>query len=876
MIWILLSFVRPLDEIRAAIEAKGARWRAAETPISKMYEETGEVPLGLIPSLPEKASPVPLSPVPLPDSFSWMDYMTPVKNQGNCGSCWAFGAVGAFEAVINIAAGVPDPELDLSEQNLVSCATSSGCNGYSISGAMDFLQTDGTCSEECFPYVALDASNGAPCSDSCDTRRFTTRKVSSYGWVGLNPTLDEVKTAIYNYGPLEVGMDVYTDFFYYSGGVYEHTWGDYEGGHAIVMLGWNDNDSCWICKNSWGTGWGEKGYFRIKYGECSIEQSCYWMTPAPTEYPLLYVVKAEVEDMGDGDGVLNPGEQGKINLILRNSPAWGSISSLQGTLTTEAPIDILDNSGAWPDMAPGDTCSMTDSFAVFIPDTATPGEYTFVASVIGLTANFNYWWDDLEFPIRIGWQQAGWPVGDEKVMGSPAVVEENGEKFVIYGDFNGYVHKRNAYGEEDSLFPVYVGGSIRSHVAVSDVDLDNMLEIAVCVTAVPGYVTLLDFYGNILWSDTLPTTITTGPVIADLNGDGKKEIIAIDYDGTIWVFDCNGDTVSPFPMTSPDSNNVSAPPAVGDVDRDGTPEIVFGTSGGNLYAMKPDGSVLSGFPVSTGTAINGSPSLLDTIIAFGCDDYSLYVVSRHGSIISSFATDGMVRGSPAFVDLDKDGMGEIVFSSYDGNVYAINIDGTLLSGWPVSIGTAPVSPVAGYLGYEDRIFVLNSSGVLYYLASNGTIKSPAPYSTTSSPTAPQVVDLDGDGDIEVVYGTSSGVWAVDIKVSGSTTTHWSMDRANPERTGYIATALGTWRKAPEISISSVISGELMLNYSSFNGEKVELILYNVLGRKVKSLYSGTLEGTGKKAFDLKLTPGIYFLRVKGEGMEKIFKFAYVR
>jgi hypothetical protein len=65
-------------------------------------------------------------------------------------------------------------------------------------------------------------------------------------------------------------MDVYTDFYSYSEGIYEHVWGDLEDSHAVIIIGWDDNDECWICKNSWDTDWGENGFFRIKWDNCDI------------------------------------------------------------------------------------------------------------------------------------------------------------------------------------------------------------------------------------------------------------------------------------------------------------------------------------------------------------------------------------------------------------------------------------------------------------------------------------------------------------------------------------------------------------------------------------------------------------------------------
>jgi hypothetical protein len=77
-------------------------------------------------------------------------------------------------------------------------------------------------------------------------------------------------------GPQITGMAVYQDFFSYSGGIYEHVSGGLAGYHCVAVVGYDDQDECWICKNSWGTGWGEpysgeRGWFRIKYGQCGME-----------------------------------------------------------------------------------------------------------------------------------------------------------------------------------------------------------------------------------------------------------------------------------------------------------------------------------------------------------------------------------------------------------------------------------------------------------------------------------------------------------------------------------------------------------------------------------------------------------------------------
>ena len=83
-------------------------------------------------------------------------------------------------------------------------------------------------------------------------------------------------------GPMETGFDVYNDFLFYVSGVYKHVSGAYAGGHAVKIIGWGSLDaatSYWICANSWGTSWGESGYFRIVFNDCNIDSDVYACTP---------------------------------------------------------------------------------------------------------------------------------------------------------------------------------------------------------------------------------------------------------------------------------------------------------------------------------------------------------------------------------------------------------------------------------------------------------------------------------------------------------------------------------------------------------------------------------------------------------------------
>ncbi len=190
--------------------------------------------------------------------------ITSVKNQGSCGSCWAFAMVACVEAIHG-------GNMDLSEQHLVSCCkSSSGCNGGYIGSTGQWIRSNGVVQERAYPYQGK--------TGSCDSNKTKGAKVFVRGVQNLYSD-SSIKSMINRGVPVDTGMKVYSDFMHYKGGVYRHTSGSYKGGHAVAIVGYDDNNGCWIIKNSWGTGWGERGYVRMAYGECSVP----WMAAAVTK-----------------------------------------------------------------------------------------------------------------------------------------------------------------------------------------------------------------------------------------------------------------------------------------------------------------------------------------------------------------------------------------------------------------------------------------------------------------------------------------------------------------------------------------------------------------------------------------------------------------
>ena len=241
---------------------------------------------------------------PLPAFFDWReqhgrDYITSIKDQANCGSCWAFAANASLEGNINAYYNNPNLNPDLSEQDLVSCFHGKGCSGATLTQIREifsnYYQATGIPIESCFPYTAADSD----CSYKCSNWQSVVWKTKSY------VDSQSIKETLIESGPVEVGMEVYSDFFSYSGGIYRHVSGSLKGYHAVTIVGFGvyDGQDYWIVKNSWGENWGEEGYFRIFTGECGIDS---WFALTAVE-PYYYEPQQRLCTDNDKDDYCNWG-----------------------------------------------------------------------------------------------------------------------------------------------------------------------------------------------------------------------------------------------------------------------------------------------------------------------------------------------------------------------------------------------------------------------------------------------------------------------------------------------------------------------------------------------------------------------------------------
>jgi C1A family cysteine protease len=220
------------------------------------------------------------TPRSLPSAYDWraLGGCTAIRNQYSCGSCWGFAAIGTVESYLLIARGL---DLDLSEQWLVSCTDSGKCSGgwhyaayeyLRCNGAQDPCGDTGVVLEADFPYAAFDLPCGCPYPHPyC---------IPLWYFIGPEwgtPSVDQIKQAVLNHGPVSACVYVTDAFQAYGGGVF-NACTDGPINHVVDIVGWDDSqgtNGIWLIRNSWGN-WGESGYMRMEYG-CSMigYASCY-------------------------------------------------------------------------------------------------------------------------------------------------------------------------------------------------------------------------------------------------------------------------------------------------------------------------------------------------------------------------------------------------------------------------------------------------------------------------------------------------------------------------------------------------------------------------------------------------------------------------
>jgi hypothetical protein len=394
-----------IESLQREIDSKGYSWTARRTWLTDIPKEEFRRMLGVrIPPEVEKRFEAlertggdsrlsaPMMPA-APSSWDWRELggVSAVKNQGGCGSCAIFAATAALESVVLIN---EDIEYDLSEQQILSCRTFGyGCEGTWYSWAWDYVRNNGAAREWCMPYMADDE---IPCADdTCEIY------VTNGGWIDVQNDVEAIKQQVM-ISPVATTFTVYDDFGSYGGGCYEHEGSD-PINHAVIIVGWEDTmcggEGAWLCKNSWGDGWGMDGFFWIKYGTCNIGYGTQRVL-YNSGLDIWYRDHSILDPGGDGDGRADPGESVEMEVMLWCDILSSDRINVSATLSTTGGIaTITQPTVSFGTLPAGYSSTGTGNFEFDVDQFAAPGEK--MEFVLTITADGGYTHHDT-FEVSVG------------------------------------------------------------------------------------------------------------------------------------------------------------------------------------------------------------------------------------------------------------------------------------------------------------------------------------------------------------------------------------------------------------------------------------------------------------------------------------------
>jgi len=275
-LWLLTGTVIPREPNVAAVVNERA------TMLHKIDKESAAQFKINIETLPAACSPKAAE-------FDWRKFgkVSPMRAQ-ICGTCWDFAALGAYEASYSIR---NNALVDTSEQYVLNCAKAGSCSGGWWMPVFDFLMTKGIASEKDVPFTGNDQT-------ACQVNVATPYRATAWGFVANSqweiPSVEAIKQALCDHGPLATALFADDAFALYEKGVFDqHDQNFNTVNHGVLIIGWSNSTNAWLIKNSWGPGWGDtggygnsNGYMWIAYNTNNVGIATAWVDATSFKYPL--------------------------------------------------------------------------------------------------------------------------------------------------------------------------------------------------------------------------------------------------------------------------------------------------------------------------------------------------------------------------------------------------------------------------------------------------------------------------------------------------------------------------------------------------------------------------------------------------------------
>ncbi len=737
-----------IEELQEKIDEKGGLWKAAETPQWVLDSEEKKDLLG-VEFTPEDYALMEMAEASggekgwsaLPKEFDWRnfqgnDYVTSVKDQGRCGSCWAFASLGAVEGKINAYYNNPDIDANLSEQDFLSCSDVGDCHGGSPNDALLYIKNTGIANESCLKYgVAPFTPSTIGCISKCLNWQLGAWKISGHTYAGAHES-DSIKWALINKGPILSLMDIYTDMYAYDEGIYFPTSTDpedYEGWHTIVLVGYGvyDGMNYWIVKNSWGTYWGEEGYIKILAGYVNITN--YYTIAIENPIPPWPYETICTDDDNDGYCYWGVGSKPSAGCPVCDGTVWdcddtdpgifsncnmqvSGMGSLDITTTPSGAEVYVQDSGTGGFVYRGQSplvfdigegirnikvskIGYEDYFAtseIFESQTTSLQATLFSApnisaepkyaksgttiNLVGTAAGMNFSHYSIEWGS--GLNPSSWQTTGITLSGSGSTPIVDGMLGTL--DTSAMTGYSYVYTARLSVFMTSGGTVFVNTTIITDPDYK---------TGWPKKAVVGKIY-------SLPV------VVADVTNDGNKEVIFQDSDAQgsnvlTHIVDDSGNDLSRWPISG--QEKLAAIPSVGDLDNNGSKEIIF-VSQDSITCRDADGQIIWQDRNSSYLFKSYSVPIITDLDSDGKQEIVVFFRFQQtpGVFARAYSFDGKIKWTssasntdifapPAIADIDGDGLKEIGFIEQyrDGffdqtRIYLMDNSGQIITNWPTS------------------------------------------------------------------------------------------------------------------------------------------------------------------------------------------------
>jgi hypothetical protein len=531
------------------------------------------------------------------------------------------------------------------------------------------------------------------------------------------------------------------------------------------------------------------------------------------------------------------------------------------------------------------------------------------------------------YSTAIVWQppnQSGWPVSTGAGFHSSPVIapidDDPTNLEVAIGCDDGNLYAWEGDGTDVPGFPVTLPAAVWSSPAVGNVYGDFSNEIVVGCD--DGALYVYDNQGALLWDHATGSPVRTTPALADLDGDGRLDIVCASAT-KINVLDGRGE---PLNKGWPYEEDVTfAGVAVGDVDFDGVPEIAavarFGESASKVYLFEASGELHAGaWPVQLDAIVTAGPAIGNITmvggleIVVGSTSGRVYVITTAGDVWTTVPqVTGSIATSPIIEDVDGNGHLDVVVESslltyfdfpplprWSGYVTAIDRMGSIIPGWPQAAGTwaSDVGPLpsAVALGTAADIMVGNPSNYFFSWYGSGARAASFPIDFGADIiTSAAAGQIDGDNWVELVVATSDGgVHCRELRSSSypKSALWWPMyghDRARTHCYGFeVPTAVDENPAVPTLTALGAIypnpfNPTTKIAFDLSAQGRVELAIYDVSGRMVAVLVDRELEAgkheafwNGKTAGGTTAASGIYFCTLRTASVSETKKLVLLR